>query len=387
VNEPPGTSPRLRVLIALQYYRPHRTGLTLHAQHLAEELARRGHVVTVITARLDPSTPAAATERGVRVHRLWAPLRISRGMLMPGYPYRVWRLLDGCDVVSVHTPLLETALIGFLCRLRGVRMVITHHGDLVLPPGPVDRLVEGLVRRLHRFGARFAASTVAYSDDYLAHSSWIDRRRPTRVIAPPVEIPTPDDARADRWRRELLAGGDGPLVLFAGRFVREKRPDVAIRAVARLRDRFPHAVLVFAGEHRIAYEGTWAEHAELVDRGRRWLHFTGLITDPDELAALYRAADVVLLTSDTECFGLVQVEAMLCGTPVVMTDIPGGRVPVSRTGMGELAPAGDDEALAHALETVLSNPDGYRISPPEVRARLALDRTIDHYLEVLGASV
>ena len=78
---------RLRLLVCLLYYLPHRSGLTLYAQRLAERLAARGHQVTVVCSRHDHSRPAEAVENGVRVVRLpILPLAISRGFLLPTYP-------------------------------------------------------------------------------------------------------------------------------------------------------------------------------------------------------------------------------------------------------------------------------------------------------------
>ena len=140
----------LRILVLLQYYAPHRTGLTLHVQHLAESLVQRGHHVTVITARHDRSTPRHSVENGVVVRRLWAPLRISRGLLMPFHTVAVARSLGDADVVSVHTPMFETAFVGVLARLRRRPMVVTHHGDLVLPPRTRQRLQVVGRRHAHR---------------------------------------------------------------------------------------------------------------------------------------------------------------------------------------------------------------------------------------------
>ena len=102
---------KLKILISLLYYYPHLTGLTYHVQLIAEELVRRGHEVTVLTARYTDELPRdTVTHNGVRVVRLWAPIRISRGMIMPAFPWAMYLLMRKHDVVSIHTPMLETAL-------------------------------------------------------------------------------------------------------------------------------------------------------------------------------------------------------------------------------------------------------------------------------------
>ena len=108
-------------------------------------------------------------------------------------------------------------------------------------------------------------------------------------------------------------------------------------------------------------------------------HFLGLIESPQELADFYAGCDVLVLPSSSECFGLVQVEAMLCGTPVVATDIPGAREPVRVTGMGEIVPPRDTLALAQAIGRVIKHRDHYVRPRTEIAAIFDLDTTIRGY--------
>ncbi|MCC6379092.1 MAG: glycosyltransferase, partial [Burkholderiales bacterium] len=117
---------RLSILAALQYYLPHRSGYTLHVQRVAEALAARGHRVTVLAARHDPALAARETVAGVDVVRLAAPLRVSRGALMPGYPLAAWRHARAADAVWANSPMAELALWGAMARRAGARLVVTH---------------------------------------------------------------------------------------------------------------------------------------------------------------------------------------------------------------------------------------------------------------------
>ena len=131
---------QLKILITLLYYYPHPTGLTYHAQLIAEELIRRGHQVTVLASRHSKDLPSRPEfHNGVRIERLWAPIRLSRGMIMPTYPWHLYRLMRRHDVVSIHTPMLETALVSVLAEIAGINVVPTHHGDLFLPDGLFNR--------------------------------------------------------------------------------------------------------------------------------------------------------------------------------------------------------------------------------------------------------
>ena len=81
----------------------------------------------------------------------------------------------------------------------------------------------------------------------------------------------------------------------------------------------------------------------------------------------------------TESFGLVQVESMLDGTPVVASNLPGVRVPVQTTGMGLVVPIGDTAALAEALIRILSHPGEFSATREEVEEEFSVRRTADDY--------
>jgi glycosyltransferase involved in cell wall biosynthesis len=109
----------------------------------------------------------------------------------------------------------------------------------------------------------------------------------------------------------------------------------------------------------------------IANLGDHWT-FLGNLT-PVELAVFYRQCQVTVLPSinSTESFGMVQVEAMTCGTPVIASDLPGVRQPVKMTGMGRIVPPGDAGALARAILAVLDRPEDYSGNPQEVARRFS----------------
>ncbi len=376
----------LNILFCLLYYVPHRTGLTIYVQRIAEELARRGHRVTVLSARYSNLLPRDEIA-GVRVVRLMAPVKISRGMVMPAYPWAFYALARMHDVVSVHTPMMETALIAALAKLADRPVVVTHHGDLILPDGPVNRFIQGSMFMFYKTLARQAKRIVAYSHDYADHSYYLQPfRDKVSIIYPPVEMPRPDPENVARLR-QLWNPDGGPIIGYAGRFVEEKRPDVLLRALDIVCKAYPNARAVFAGEYNIRYEDTWERLYDLTRRYRDRLIFLDLRDDMQFMADYYAACDVLALPSDTECLALVQIEAMLCGTPVVGMDIPGAREAVRVTGMGKHVPQGDHVAFGHALVDVIANPAQY-VKPREaIEQAYNFDETVDRYVRVFREAI
>jgi len=375
---------KLKILIILLYYHPHSTGLTHYVRMLAEELVRRGHEVTVAASCHSRELPLGETTlNGVRVVRLWAPIALSRGRIMPTYPWAINRLLREHDVVNIHIPLLETALVAFLASIAGINIIPTHHGDLILPKNPVNDIITKIMFAFYKFMAKRVPCIIGLSDDYADNSYYLlPFRDKVRIIYPPMIIPEPDAVSVKRLR-ELWQQDGGPLIGYAGRFVQEKRPDLLISSLDVVNQEYPNARIVFAGEYDISYEGTWQRHQDLVERYRSQLRFLGLIRDKQELANFYAACDVLVVPSDSDCFPLVQGEAMLCGTPIVMTDIAGGRVAVTLTGMGKLAKPGDWRSIGETTLEVLADPERYIKSREYIRGIFSFEETVSRYESIL----
>ena len=371
---------KLKILIALLYYHPHSTGLTHYVRMLAEELLRRGHEVTVVASRHDRRSPLGETMLdGVRVVRLWAPIALSRGRIMPTYPWAIYRLLREHDVVNIHVPLLETALVAFLAGIAGVCVIPTHHGDLILPKNPVNNLITRIMFAFYKYMAKRAPCIIGLSGDYADNSYYLlPFRNKVKIIYPPMIIPEPDPA-GTRELREKWQHEGGPLIGYAGRFVQEKRPDLLIRSLEVINSKYANARIVFAGEYDISYEGTWQREQDLVEKYKSQLIFLGLIRDKQELANFYAACDVLVMPSDSDCFPLVQGEAMLCGTPVVMTDIAGGRVAVTITGMGKLAKQGDWTSIGETTLEVMENLDQYVKPRHAIASVFSFEETVNRY--------
>lgn len=376
----------LRVLMVLTYYHPHWTGLTAYAKRLAEGLARRGHAVTLLTSRHDAALAPRETVDGVDVVRLPVALRLSRGVVMPRFPVAVRRLLRDADVVQMHTPLLEAPLVVALARRQGVPSLFTHHGDLVMPAGLANRAIETVVTAAMRGALAGVTAVSVHSGDYARHSRFLaPAAAKLHAIFPPVDLPPPDPTAVAAWRRSL--GLDGrPVVGFAGRWVEEKGFDHLLRAVPLVAAARPDVRFVYAGEAP-TYEDFAARCRPLREAAAAHVVELGLLTNPQRLADFYALADVFALPSRTDCFPSAQLEAVLSGTPVVATDIPGAREVVQRTGMGLLVPPHDPAALTRGLLTVLANPTAW-VRPAEVvRAVFDRERSVGDYEGLLRALV
>ena len=177
------------------------------------------------------------------------------------------------------------------------------------------------------------------------------------VVPPGVDLDrfSPGDRETARRR---FAFDDDPTVVFVGRLQPFKGTDVAVQALAELRNMVPDARLVIVGGD--SPRGNRGERMRLRLAARRLgvadrLRFLEPVPH-NELADLYRAADVVVVPSASESFGLVALEAAACGTPVVATDVGGLRQLVRDGETGYLVGSRDPSSFAAALSRVLADP-------------------------------
>ena len=378
----------MRILVALTYYRPHISGLTIYVERLARALAGRGHTVTVLTSQYASSLPRDEVADCVRVVRVPVAFRVSKGVIMPSYGLWGTRLVREHDVLSVHLPQFDAWGLTLRGRLFGKPSVLTYHCDVRLPAGSLNRIAERAIDAANLVAAIAADRIVAYTHDYAAHSPLLRRfGSKLTVIPPPVVMRQPGPAEVAAFRAaHALVGRDGstrPRVGLAARFASEKGIDTVLEAAPTLLARFPDLEFLFAGPYEnIIGEQHYRQRLApaIAELGDRW-KFLGPLDPEREMPAFFGALDCLVVSSinSTESFGLVQVEAMLCGVPVVATDLPGVREPVRTTGMGEIVSPGDAAALADAVTRVLEARATYVRSREEIADRFDLEHTVDRY--------
>ncbi|MER7844416.1 glycosyltransferase family 4 protein [Kitasatospora sp. NPDC096077] len=324
-----------RVLLVSHYYPPHVGGIENVVRQEAEQLARRGVAVTVLTtgarpARAQPDTDADADadavtapengKPGVRVLRCAAWNGIER---RTGVPFPVpspQLLLDAvrearrAEVIHLHDCLYPTSWAAWAASaLTRTPLVLTQHVGLVAHPSALVRNVQRVVYGVFGRALLHRARRVLVLNDTVraftrAHGA---RAHAVRQLANGVDTvlfhPAGSAAETRRLREHYGLPVDRALVLFVGRLVPKKGYDL-LRAAAD-----PAYDLVFVGT------GAGGEEHR---GGGAGVHHLGSLP-PDRVAEVYRACDVFALPSTAEGFPLTVQEAMASGLPVVTTDDPG----------------------------------------------------------------
>ncbi len=357
-----------RVIHVAPYYPPHLGGMETVAREIAERTARAGVEVSVLTSAIPrhastaPGTPP--------VHRC-AAIEIAHTPVMPGLLSRLLGAPAGALFhLHVAQP-LTPELVHLASWVRGIPYLAHLHLD-VGRSGPLGFLLPAYKRLFLARVLRGAARVIVNTPDDAALVSERYGVPPLgiAVIPPGVQLPPPEEKRPP----------PGETVLFAGRLSRQKNIPLLLEAMRLLRQRGRTTRLRIAGEGE--------EERRLRQLARRLglearVSFAGRL-EGEALAGEFRAASVLALPSERESFGLVLVEAMAHGLPVVATDIPGVRRVVDPGRTGLLAPP-DPESFAGALERVLTDGELRKTIAGEGRKRAGefdWGRIIPRYLEL-----
>lgn len=365
----------MRVLMACHYYYPYRSGVTEYMRLLAQGLVHRGHEVTVLASRSSPEYPAYEVSDKIKIIRLPVLMNIDRACIMPTFLPKIYSLSKQFDIVNIHLPFPELFPVAFALRNR--KLVCTYHCDINLKGGYGAKLLESLYYWSVRSGLKYASAVVFNSKEYFDGSRVKDSSYRAEFIYPPLK---PMERRDPTALRKRLALEDGPVVGFAGRLVHEKGIDYLIKAFGTVKQSIPNAKLVIAGDDKVAGGSIKQGLVKLAEKYSGDVMFPGFF-DGDVLKEFYSLCDVFVLPSieTFESFGMVQVEAMVCGTPVIATTLPGVTVPVSETGMGLLVPPRDTDALALAIIQALTHKEKYTINKEKIVEKFGLKKAVDDY--------
>jgi glycosyltransferase involved in cell wall biosynthesis len=347
-------------------YPPGPGGVERHVAELAPRLAARGLAVEVFTSdlyrefpmeRLAPEVPRVESTAFGTVHRL--PVVSLPGDLHYPFFRGLGRALDHArpDLLHAHTyGTNQVAVAARRHRRVGTPFVVTAHFH------PSWSMEGGRLRRsIRRFYDRRLALPVLAEASRIIVQTEEERRLldslglslPDRVVIPPGFTPLPAPAgEGGPFRRAFSI--PAPYVLFVGRLASNKGLLDLVTAFERVARTDPELRLVLLGA-----DGGWASRVEararelgVADR----VHRVGFVADDALLASAYRGAVLLVLPSEYEAFGLVLLEAMTQGTPVVASRVGGIPEIVTDGATGLLVPPHDPTSLAEAIARLRADP-------------------------------
>lgn len=344
-------------------FAPYQCGTANVCYHNAHQLAQLGHEVHVFTAAV-PQAAALESCDGFIIHRLRPLVQVGNAPLLPQL---LWSL-RGFDVIHLHYPFFGGEITTWAAQLSGTPLVVTYHQDVHLIQ-PLRQVIATILRHsVGRLTLRGAARLLFTSRDY-GQASYV---RPMLEGCEEAIDELPNGADLERFSPRQTShdvpsfnsfASDDRIALLVAALDEAhdfKGVEVFLKALAQLPDDVK-GVIVGDGNLRAAYEA----QVQALSLSQR-VFFAGRVSDHD-LPHYYRLADVTVLPSITmgEAFGLVLVESLASGTPIIASDLPGVRTVVANNVDGFLVQPNDETDLAKTLARLF-------MIPAVVRQRMGL---------------
>jgi len=370
---------RMKVLQVGKFYPPHMGGIETHVQVLSRELQKRVNVEVLVAS--ETKDEEEFWDDRVKVTRVGTRLKLSGAPLCPGLSSKIRRAK--ADLVHLHLP-NPPAILSYLASGHRGQVIATYHSDIVRQQF-LAKAFDPILRLFLRKCAAIIATSEKYVKTSPVLSDYVDRCRIIPYGIPIKQFSTYDSVEIARIRKQY-----GPrLIISVGRLIYYKG---FMHLIDAMRNIDGHLLIVGDGHLR--------EDLENRARANNVFHkitFLGEVHN-DDTVPYYHAADVFALASiaRSEAFGIVQLEAMTCGKPVVNTDLDSGVPWVSlheQTGL--TVPPNDPLALAGAINKLLDDPELRETYGRAARNRVddefdqdvMLERMVELYSEVLSLPV
>ena len=361
------------LLVVLNYYSPYVSGLTNVARDLAEGLVSKGWRVAVVTSQHDSNLPKEETLNGVCVFRTPVMTKVGKGVISPSFIPEVIKMSKFAAVTNIHAPMLEAGVIAKYCKSP---VVMTYQCDVSLPPTLLGSVQNKFLDISTKVAARASKFVTVTSDDYADHSRVSASLKPRRVVVPAT-------CHIRDAGEPLYRDGDGFHVGFLGRIVEEKGIEYLVDGFRALENE--DARLLIAGDFgEIAGGSVISKVREHIGSDPR-IQLLGFLPD-ESLNDFYSSLDAFALPSVNpfEAFGIVQVEAMMRGIPVIASDLPGVRQPVLETGMGTIVAPGCSTSVTLALKQLMKSPPDVALGTERARELYAFEKTLDKFESVFN---
>jgi glycosyltransferase involved in cell wall biosynthesis/SAM-dependent methyltransferase len=350
----------MKILFFSTYYYPYISGLTTYPKQLFADLGSKNEI-TILTFRYHQTLKTTTIIDKTKVIRMPYLFRLSKGFISPQSVIYFKELAKKNDLIILNLPNFEGFILALIAKIFGKKLLAIFHCQVYLKKNLFNYLINFALNLSLYLQMLLSDKIIGYTQDYVTNTT-LGKLFCRKFIfsLPPIENLTINPA----YLNELIAKKQQKIWLgYSGRVAQEKGLEDFIKAVVKLQLDKKDYQLVFAGPYGNEVVGEnqyYIKIKKLLKKYQLPYLFLGYLSEK-QLGAFYKTIDLLVLPSinSTEAFGMVQAEAMLQGTPVVSTNLPGVRIPIQLTRMGISVKPHHPSALAKAITTILNEKENY----------------------------
>lgn len=340
-----------KILIVLYYYYPYVSGISVYAKRLADGLASEGYSITILTTQFDKSlSKCEITDTGVKIVRCPIIFKMNKGVISPSFLLKSITLSRNNDFVNFHLPLAESGIASLFIPQK--KIITTYQCDINLGNTFMGKLLEKISFSLMKITLYRSLHIITLSNLYFSNSKMKEFFKKTTEVTPPIDTKYFNRIEnSSVFRNNFSISKDCFIIGFVGRIVYEKGISYLLESIPYLLKEINNIKIVIVGDYKNIAGGSIKKQLDkYLQKYPNIIIFTGFLPSLD-LVKFYSMINVLVLPSidPLEAFGMVQIEAMCCGTPVVASNMPGVNTAVNKTGFGFIAKVKDPKDIADKL--------------------------------------
>jgi len=348
----------MKILFFSPYFYPYVSGVTISPKRILDYSSKKNEI-TVLTFLHDHKLSNQVIHNQLTIIRMPYLFKISKGFISPQSIFYFLNKINKCDLVILNQPNFEGLLLAIMAKIFGKKIVSIFHCQVFLEGNLFTKIVNFILNISMKIQLYLSDKIVVYTKDYIDSLSYFKKFIDKTIdVLPPIKKTVPDKKLLSRLLKLKKAS---IWVGYAGRISSEKGLEYLIEAMKQLNNEA--MTLVFAGPYNKDVVGENDYYNKVVKLLKKYkinhLFFGNLSSS--QLSSFYKSIDILILPSinQTEAFGMVQAEAMLSGTPVIASNLPGVRMPIKLTKMGKIVEPKNSEQIKLAILEILKNKNKY----------------------------
>lgn len=345
----------MRILQVVQFFSPNHGGSAVVPYELSKHLRDAGHDVTVVTTDFEMNGDFINSLDGVEVLPFHCQMNIGGFLVSSSLIKYLWHHIDEFDVIHMHNfRTFQNIVCYYFAKKHDIPYILQAHGSVL-------RIIEKKAFK-YLFDMFFgnnilkgAAKVVSVSNIEVSQYKQMGVSEERIVVIPNgIDLERFNNQPKKNTFRNKWDISENNIVLYLGRLHKRKGIDYLIKSFSLIRDEIKDIKLVLAGS-----DNEYRHEAELLITElnlTNYVKFTGYLGENDKIAA-YVDATVLVYPATLEIFGLVPFEAVMCGTPVIVTNDCGCGELVQEAKCGYLVKYGSVEDFSEKMKYLLKNPE------------------------------
>ena len=345
----------MKILFFSPYFYPYISGVTVSSKRILDYL-KKNNDITILTFLFNRNPDKDVNLNKLNVIQVPYLFKISKGFISPQSIIYFLKFVKNSDLIILSQPNFEGLLLALIAKVLGKKIISIFHCQVFLEGNILSKIVNFVLNISMKTQLNLSDKIVVYTKDYIDSLPYFKKLvNKTVDVLPPIKKYSSDKEFLNKL---LKLKGNQIWIGYAGRISVEKGIEYLVEAVHNIVIPVKTGIqIIFAGPYGADVAGENYYYSKIISLLKKYKIkslFLGNLRS-DNLAAFYKSIDILALPSinQTEAFGMVQAEAMMNGTPVIASNLPGVRMPIKLTRMGVITEPKNAKQISRTILSIL----------------------------------